>query len=51
MAIKTKPIQSTPILSGVDAKKIIEQVNIAPSKEKIERIKEKLQLRRVITVK
>lgn len=51
MAIKTKPIQSTPILSGIDAKKIIEQVNMIPSKQKVDRIKEKLKLRRAIAVK
>ncbi len=50
MSIKVKPIQSTPMLSGVDARRIIDQVNIAPSKDKIEQNRKRLEQRRAIVI-
>ena len=47
MTIKSKPIQATPVLSGIDAKRIIEQVNKIPSKDELTKIKEKLRLRKL----
>lgn len=49
MSVKVKPIQQTPELSGADAKKIIDQVNIAPSKASIARNKRMLELRKRAT--
>jgi len=37
MSVKVKPIQPTPALSGIDAKRIIEEVKRVPSKETIEK--------------
>ena len=50
MSIKAKPIQSTPMLSGVDAKRIIDQVNISPSNDKIEQNRKRIEQRRVIVI-
>ena len=46
MAIKSKPIQATPVLSGLDAKRIIEQVNTMPTREKNKKNRKMLILRK-----
>ena len=43
MRVKVKPIQPTPALSGIDAKRIIAEVKKAPSKEAIDRNKRMLE--------
>ena len=43
MSVKVKPIQPTPALSGIDAKRIITEVKKVPSKEAIDRNKRMLE--------
>jgi len=43
MRVKVKPIQPTPALSGIDAKRIIAEVKKVPSKEAIDRNKRMLE--------
>lgn len=48
MNVYVKPIQPTPTLSGEDAKRIVAQVLIVPSKGAIEKNKKMLKLRKQI---
>lgn len=48
MSVNVKSIQSTPSLSGEDAKRIMLQVSIKPSKEVIKRNELLLKLRKNI---
>ena len=48
MSVNVKPIQSTPGLSGEDAKRIMLQVSTKPSKEAIKRNEALLELRKNI---
>ena len=48
MSVNVKPIQSTPSLSGEDAKRIMLQVSTKPSKEAIKRNEALLKLRKNI---
>ncbi len=48
MEVHVKPIQSTPTLSGEDAKRIITQALIDPSKEIIKKNRKMLKLRKSI---
>ena len=48
MSVNVKPIQSTPDLSGEDAKRIMLQVSTKPSKEAIKRNEALLELRKNI---
>ena len=51
MSVNVKPIQSTPSLSGEDAKKIMLQVSTNPSKEAIKKNEALLKLRKNILKK
>lgn len=48
MSVYIKPIQSTPSLSGEDAKRIIKQTLTVPSKESVKKNKKLLALRKRI---
>ena len=48
MSVNVKPIQSTPGLSGEDAKRIMLQVSAKPSNEAIKRNEALLKLRKNI---
>lgn len=49
MAVKAKPITSTPIITGKYAKQIIKEANEEPSKEAILRSKKIIKLMRKIS--
>lgn len=51
MSVNGKPIQSTPGLSGEDAKRIMLQISTKPSKEAIKRNEALLELRKNILKK
>jgi len=51
MSVNVKPIQSTPDLSGEDAKRIMLQVSTKPSKEAIKKNEALLKLRKNILKK
>ena len=51
MSVNVKPIQSTPSLSGEDAKRIMIQVSTKPSKEAVKRNEALLELRKNILKK
>ena len=51
MSVNVKPIQSTPDLSGEDAKRIMLQVATKPSKEAIKKNEALLKLRKNILKK
>lgn len=51
MSVNVKPIQSTPGLSGEDAKRIMLQVATKPSKEAIKKNEALLKLRKNILKK
>jgi len=51
MSVNVKPIQSTPSISGDDAKKLMLQVSVKPSKEAIKKNEALLKLRKNILKK
>ena len=51
MSVNVKPIQSTPDLSGEDAKRIMLQVSTKPSQEAIKKNEALLKLRKNILKK
>ena len=51
MSVNVKPIQSTPSLSGEDAKRIMRQVSTKASKEAVKRNEALLKLRKNILKK
>lgn len=48
MSVYIKPIQSTPVLGGTDAVKIVKQVLRRPTAEAVRRNKEMLEMRKSI---
>ena len=51
MSVNVKPIQSTPSISGDDAKKLMLQVSVKPSKEAIKKNEALVKLRKNILKK
>ena len=51
MSVNVKPIQSTPSISGDDAKKLMLQVSVKPSKEAIKKYEALVKLRKNILKK